>query len=116
MPALLLLDAHIPTSIATPIARANEILLLQTIMARLGNVEARTPANDIAVLLLGDYWEWLDPAEWTVSEAYRVRTIHRADIADLWTDDEGLGSAGQRLVIDIGGAGRTIWRWLRLAA
>lgn len=112
--ALMLLDAHIPPSIAIPIARSNEVLLLRIIAARLADPDAISSPHDmLAVVPLGQFWEWLDPVGWREAEPYRIRSLARSELASLWSQDVGLGIAGQRLVLDVGGSAQTLWRWIR---
>ncbi len=113
MAVLLLLDAHVPPSVAVPIARSNELLFLRMITPQLTVVQPEVASDQVAVVLLGDFWEWVDPAASAAAELCRVRTIERADLSTLWSNDHDLGSAGQRLPIDIAGVSRTMWRWIR---
>ncbi|WP_439540637.1 hypothetical protein [Sphingomonas sp.] len=115
MIALMLLDAHIPPSIAIPIARSNDVLLLRMIAARLAQRDAAASSHDrLAVLSPGQFWEWLDPAGWVDAEPYRIRSIERSELANLWSEDLGLGTAGQRLVLDVGASAQTTWGWIRV--
>lgn len=114
MTVLLLLDAHVPPSVAVPIVRSNELLFLRTIAPRLTSAGPSAAGDPIAVVLLGQLWEWVDVVASAAVDPYRVRTIARAELSSLWSSDQDLGSAGQRLVIDIGGAGRTMWHWMRI--
>ncbi len=112
--ALMLLDAHMPPSIAIPVARSNEMALLRLIATRLADPDAEaSPTDTVAVILPGQFWEWLDPTEWKEAEPYRARLIQRSQLVKLWSDDLGLGTAGQRLVLDMGGSAQTMWRWIR---
>lgn len=113
MTALLLLDAHVPPSIAIPIARNNELHFLRAVAPRLTSAQSRAADDSIAVILLGEFWEWIDPATSGATEPFRVRMVARSELSDLWSNDLDLGSAGQRLVIDMGGMAWTMWRWIR---
>ncbi|RSY81994.1 hypothetical protein DAH66_14080 [Sphingomonas koreensis] len=113
MTALLLLDAHVPPSIAIPIARSNELLFLRAIVSRLTSEKPSGASDALVVVLLGHLWEWVDVTAATAADPLRVRPIARGDLSTLWASDHDFGPAGQRLVLDIGGAGRTMWRWLQ---
>ncbi|MEO9131305.1 MAG: hypothetical protein ABI240_08865 [Sphingomonas sp.] len=111
--ALTLLDAQVPPSAAIPIARNHEATFLRIIASRLSQPDpGRHPDDLIAVILLSELWERLDPQGWTEARPSQVRTVRRSALGDLWLDD--LDIAGQRLIIDIGGAALTMWRWMRL--
>lgn len=113
MTALVLLDAHIPPSIAIQITRANELQFLRTITTHLTHPPTLSENDPIAVLMLGQFWEWLDQPAWSSAEPYRVRIMARAALSNLWSNDLGLAIAGQRLTIEIGGVARSMWEWIR---
>ena len=113
MTALLLLDAHIPPSVAIQIARANELQLLRTITTHLTQPPRCSDDDPIAVVLLGQFWEWLDQPACGDAEPYRVRMTTKAQLPNIWSDGSGLAVAGQRLPIEIGGVALSTWRWIQ---
>lgn len=113
MTALLLLDAHIPPSIAIQIARANELQFLRTITTHLTQPPQRSDDDPITVVLLGQFWEWLDQSACDDAEPYRVRMMTKAQLPQLWSDESGLAIAGQRLPIEIGAVALSMWRWIQ---
>lgn len=112
---LLLLDGHLPPSLAIPIARSNELLFLRAIATRLSNSDADAAGTDpIVVIILGELWARLDEAHWTVAEPNRVRLVSRSAINNLWSSSDDLHAPGQRLVVDVGSAALAMWRWMRI--
>lgn len=108
---LVLLDAHLPPSLAVVIAQNNETAFLSLIAERLGDPGRSAGPNDrIAVIMPAEIRQSLAFPGTTALEVERVRLIPRSDLQHLWSSD--LAAPGPRLVIDIGGALLTMWRWI----
>jgi len=112
--ALLLIDAQLPPSTAVPIAANNELTFIRLVLERLRSNEAGPgPSDSIAVVLLGELWEQVDPQGTATAELARVRIIERSALASLWSADAGLDLPGQRLILDVGASGKAAWAWLQ---
>lgn len=108
---LLLLDAHLPPSLAVELARNNEVGFLRAISAR---IECQTnsgpAAHDLlAVLLPAEIQESIEPHDRARGEE-RVRFVQRVHLGQIWTED--CAGSGGRLVIDISTVAAASWRWI----
>lgn len=112
--ALLMMDGHLTPSTAIPICRNNELAILRAIAARIGGEAPAppSPTDPLIVLILGELWEQVDEAGSTRANPSRLRLVERRNLGDLWSADADLHAAGQRLVVDVGTAAETAWRWI----
>lgn len=109
---LLLIDAHLPPSLAVMIARNNELGFLRAAGAALDpSTDRDVSASDrVAVILASEIQEALAfPGRADVQEE-RVRFISRSELKQAWSGD--LAASGARLVIDITAAVTALWRWI----
>lgn len=112
--ALLLIDAQLPPSTAVPIAANNELTFIRLILERLRSADsAPAPSDSIAVVLLGELWEQVDPQGAAKAKLGRVRIVQRNALANIWSADAGLDVPGQRLILDVGASGRAVWACLQ---
>lgn len=109
---LLLLDAHLPPSLAVLLARNNERSFLIAMAARLSEPTRQTSGPDdlIAVILPAEIQEALSVTTLEELAIERVRLIRRRDLSAVWTAD--LVGPGARLCIDVGTAAAALWHWL----
>ncbi len=110
--ALLLIDAHLPASLAVVLARNNEPIFLRAIAKRLaaGPQSASGPEDLIAVIISGELQDALASAAWLATDSGRVRLVRRDGIGGLWSDD--LSGSGARLVVDVATAAGALWNWI----
>lgn len=109
---LLLLDAHLPPSLAVQLAKNNERSFLFAIAERLIDPARLPPSpNDlIAVIIPAEIQEALSFPALSHLVVDRVRLIRRTDLAELWSND--LTGPGARLMVDIGTSALALWHWL----
>lgn len=106
---LLLLDAHLPPSLAVMLAQNNELGFLRVAAEALEQPAAGTDGT-VAVILATEIQEALGFPDRILLEEQRVRFIRRNELAQLWTDD--LAGSGARLIVDIATAATALWRWI----
>ncbi len=110
--ALLLLDAHLPASVAVTLARNNEVSFLRAMAGRLAaNTQSTAMPDDlVGVIVSGELQDALATPAWLGLETARTRLRRRDEIGLLWTDD--LAGPGARLVVDVATAAGTLWNWI----
>ncbi|KQN01456.1 hypothetical protein [Sphingomonas sp. Leaf25] len=109
---LLLLDAHLPASLAVMLARNNEVSFLRAIASRLA-ADSRgdaTPEDLLSVIVSGELQDTLASPAWIAAESGRVRLVRRDELSQLWADD--LAGSGARLVVDMATAAGALWTWI----
>ena len=109
---LLLLDAHLPPSLAVMLVQNNERGFLRAAAAALSAMPDRRVTDDDAVAVIfateiQDTLEFPDRAE---LQEERVRFVRRADLSQLWSGD--FAGSGARLIIDVTTAAAALWRWI----
>lgn len=112
MIALLLLDVHLPPSLAVMIAQNNEVGFFHAIATSLGDAGAqRSPGHlSLAVILATEIQESLQFPGRASAEEDRVRFVDRDNLGRLWSDD--LAHSGARIIIDIAASATALWRWI----
>lgn len=112
MIALLLLDVHLPPSLAVMIAQNNELGFFNAIAGSLGDASNQVPPNHrwLAVVLATEIQESLHFPGRAAAEEDRVRFVRQNDLGELWSDD--LAYSGARIVIDIAAAATALWLWI----
>jgi hypothetical protein len=109
---LLLIDTHLPPSLAIALARNNEMTFLRAIAARLAEHSRYDAAlNDVmSVVLPGEVRDTLPADETDQGCRQQVFLVERGRMADMWAAP--LCEAGARLVIDVSTATAAMWRWI----
>lgn len=108
---LLLLDVHLPPSLAVMLVQNNELGFLRAAGKALGSSADRsTAADDVAVILATEIQDTLEFASRTEVQEERVRFVHRNNLVRLWSDD--LTGSGARLIVDVATAAAALWRWI----
>lgn len=109
---LLLVDAHLPPSLAVMLAQNNELGFLRAIAPSLEDYDGqRVSAQRMcAVVLATEIQKPLGFPDRTELEEDRVRFKRDGEIANLWSND--LSASGARTLIDISAAGDALWRWI----
>lgn len=109
---LLLLDAHLPPSLAVMLTQNNELGFLRVAGAALGVSPdlCSTDEGAVAVILATEIQDTLGFEDRADVQEARVRFLRRADLAQLWSGD--LAGSGARLIIDIATAAAALWRWI----
>lgn len=111
--ALQFIDAHLPASMAIPIAANNELAAMRIITNRLRRMDPAASQDDqLAVIALGELWEPVDPPAAGAADLCRVRMVERRALPDIWSAEAELDFPGQRLVVDIGSGAAAVWTWM----
>lgn len=112
MVTLLLIDTHLPPSIAIALARNNELTILRSIAARLADPDRHEagPGDLMCVVLPGEIRDALLSGDQDQDCRRQMFLIERGQTANLWADP--WGAAGARLVIDVPMSAAAMWRWL----
>ena len=110
--ALLLLDAHLPPSLAVVMAQNNEVGFLRAMSAGFDCAFASgaTPDGILAIVLPAEIQESIGFPHRSDSEEERVRFLRRKDLGALWSDD--CAGSGARLAIDVTTVASALWRWI----
>ncbi|MDY7524634.1 hypothetical protein [Sphingomonas sp. 10B4] len=110
--ALLLLDAHLPPSLAVMLAQNNELGVLRAVSAALSpKPEARMTADDaVAVIFATEIQDTLEFLNRFEVQEERIRFVRRADVAQIWSGD--CAGSGARIIVDAVTATAALWRWL----
>ena len=109
--ALLLLDAHLPPSLAIAIARDNDEGLLRVIAHRLEvDPQKKSESDLIAVLRPAEIIESLGLPDWSPTAAEQISFVCRSQLNQLWSD--ATAGPGSRLVIDVATAANAMWCWI----
>lgn len=108
---LLLLDAHLPPSLAVMLAQNNEPGFLRAAGHALGwSTGSDTATDDVAVILATEIQDALEFADRAEVQGDRVRFVRREDLARIWTAD--LAGSGARLIIDVATTAGALWHWI----
>jgi hypothetical protein len=109
--ALLLVDAHLPASVAVAVATSNDLGFLRAMANRLArDGTAAAPDDLVAVVIAGELQDALGAVPWLVLEPARVRFVQRTEVGQLWSAD--LTGSGARLVVDVATAAGALWQWI----
>ncbi len=109
---LLLIDTHLPPSLAIALVRNNELNFLRGIAARLIEPDRHEAGHGdlMAVVLPGEIRDALPVADPDQDIRRKVFFVERGRMTDVWGNS--MQAAGARLAIDVPTAAAAMWRWL----
>ena len=112
MVGLLLVDAHLPPSLAVMLAQHNELGFLRTIALSLGEPDGHGSIGKeaFAVVLATEIQSPLGFPDRAPLEEDLIRFVRKSEIANLWSTN--LSCSGARTVINIACPSTALWRWI----
>ncbi|MBR0553760.1 hypothetical protein [Stakelama marina] len=109
---LCLIDTHLPLGLVVDLVKANEREIVRCGLDAIKRGAVDKEQDDLAVIVTGELWAILDANAYSSSEPMRLRWIKRNALTDAWAEACDLEARGQRVIVDLGFAARTVWGWV----